>query len=92
MPQDINIVFSRALMARVHNDVRKHFPQIAPMRAASVVGPHCKQYFVEIGVAGFGDFDGYYSADNAYEARAKAWMKFLEKHVPGYRDGEEETS
>ena len=80
---DINVLFTRSLMSSVHADIREAFPSIRPMRDASVVGPHGRnQYFVQIHAADFPAFDDYYNADNAYEARAKAWMKFFDKYAP----------
>jgi hypothetical protein len=79
---DINTIFARQLLKQVHGDVRKAFPDIRPMRAAKVTGPHGRnQYFVRIHAARFPAHDDYYIAENFYEARAKAWRAFIEKHA-----------
>jgi len=80
-------LFTRIFMKQIHADVRKHFPQINPMKAASVTGPSFHQFFVQIRGAEIPALDRWFKAEDRYEARAKAWITFLaEAKVPGYAD------
>jgi len=74
--QDIDIVFSRTLLAEAHKLVKKHFPQ-QKLYASGVYTYHFMRDHWE-----FHGPEGFYwhgSASNAYEARYNGWMAFL-KH------------
>lgn len=83
---DINTQFTRRLLSIAHEDIRKAFPGVNVRTAASVVGPHGSkarpQFFVQIHVDGFPPHDTYQIASDRYEARAKAWSEFFDKHAP----------
>lgn len=81
---NINVAFCRRILTLAHDRVRETFPgvKVANRDVIGVTGPTCGQYFVELRVPGFPDFDEYYSADNAFEAKAKAWNAFCDKHEP----------
>jgi hypothetical protein len=72
---NINIKFSRLMLATMHKTVKQHFPKITPMKDA----------YVWAGIAGTSwEFHGPNSfflngirADNAYHARYKGWAAFL---------------
>lgn len=81
---DINIAFCRMMLTQAHKRIRQAFPgvKVASRNVIGCVGPHSGQYFVEIRIPGFPHFDHYYSATNAYHAKAEAWNKFFETYAP----------
>lgn len=77
----IDQAFGRALLALVHRDVRKAFPDFGDlMQVASVTGPSLGCYFVEIVPDGIERFYWEGNASDKYEARFKAWHAFLRKY------------
>ncbi|GAG91018.1 unnamed protein product [marine sediment metagenome] len=78
MAQDkLNTVFCRQLLSLVHADVRKIAGIQRPMKAAWV--------YATFGIWEFHGPNNYYwhgRAYNAYEARAKGWQGYLDKHYP----------
>ena len=82
---NINTLFARRLLTQVTADVKKHFPVLNLRTSISGVGPHGRdQFFVQIHADGFAALDDYYSADSLTHAKAKAWMRFLARHVTDY--------
>ena len=82
---DINTAFCRHLLTSAHQNIRHAFPgvRVASRDTIGCVGPHGKdQYFVEISIPGYPAFNNYYSADNAYHAKAAAWFAFFDKYAP----------
>lgn len=85
--QSIDTTFTRHLLAQMHADVRLHFPDIAPMKAAGVLrgGLNRHDYTVEIVAPDRPRFVWDGRAGDAYEARYKAWGQFMRKYGPeGY--------
>lgn len=80
----LDTLFTRTLLNRVHADVKKHFPMVDLRTAIGVTGPSRKQYFVEIRFGDYPPLNEYFRAHDRYEAKAKAWMRYLERHAPGY--------
>lgn len=81
----INTGFCRMLLATQHAIIKRAFPdvKVTSRDVIGCVGPHGRdQYFVEIRVPGYEPFDHYYSADNAYHAKALAWGAFFDKYAP----------
>jgi hypothetical protein len=75
---DVNIEFSRALLAQIIPDVRKAGKR--PMRDADIWhdrGPRHRRNYEFHGPEGRVDWYG--RADNAYEARYKGWSAWLAK-------------
>lgn len=72
---DINIAFSRALLSEAHKLVKLRSPQL-DLRSAAWVYHFGRQSWEFHGPNGF-----YWSgrASNAYEARYKGWMAWLER-------------
>jgi hypothetical protein len=69
---DINIIFSRRLLAAAHADVKRHFPEIK-LRDAWVYH-FGRDHWEFHGPSGF-YWDG--RADNAYDARYHGWLAWL---------------
>lgn len=88
---DINTMFTRRLLTQVHADVRKHFPEVNLRTAISVTGPSSKQFFVQIAFGDKPKLDEWFRAADRYEARAKAWLRYLERNVPGYEAAAEKA-
>lgn len=83
MATDINTYFTRKLLSLMHDDVRMAFPQIKNlMQACSVTNSMRHDWFAEIVVPGQPRFNVDVRAHDAYEARYKAWSKFLAKYGP----------
>lgn len=82
MALSFDTVFSRKLLSLIHADVRKYFPERNLMRACSVTHSCRDNWFAEIEGEGLPPFCIDVSASNAYDARYKAWSKFLAKHGP----------
>lgn len=83
---DINILFCRSLLSRVHRDVRAYAPGIKVRKDAWVWCAGRDHWE-------FHGPDGYYwhgNASNAYDARAKGWQAWLCKTFDGYAEGIEE--
>jgi hypothetical protein len=79
--------FTRNLLKEMHQTVRAFMPNIRhPMKAASVTGPSCGQFFVEIQGKGITPMAEWFRAADKYEARATAWNRYLTKHSPGYAE------
>lgn len=76
---DINIAFCRVLLARIMDDVRQHATP-AERRGVSVLksGSTTRPWYL---VEGLPEPMTYWEgeADNAYEARYKAWSAWLRK-------------
>lgn len=87
---DLNTAFDRALLKRVHADVRQAFPQIRNLTDAAGVTTHrTGHHFVEITVPRLPRYVWEGRAYDRYEARAKAWQAFMRKNgVVGYYDME----
>lgn len=79
---DINTEFCRELLRLAHKNIRRAFPDVNLRTAISGVGPHAKQYFIQIDVPGYPAFDNYYAVDNMTHAKATAWNAFFEKYAP----------
>jgi hypothetical protein len=80
--------FTRNLLKEMHQTVRAFMPAIAhPMKVASVTGPSCGHFFVEIQGDGIAPMNEWFSAADKYEARAAAWDRYLTKHSSGYAEG-----
>lgn len=80
--RDINTEFCRKLLQLAHKNIRRAFPDVNLRTSISGVGPHAKQYFIQIDVPGYPAFDNYYDADNMTDAKARAWNAFFEKYAP----------
>ena len=78
MTQDINIIFSRAMLSNMHRQIRERFPHIKPMKDAWVWngGFSGRKNWEFHGPDGFFVHVG--SADNAYHARYKGWLAYME--------------
>lgn len=72
---DINITFSRTLLARAHALVKQHFPKMNLIKDAWTYHFHRDHWEFH----GPDSFYWHGSADNAYEARYKGWMAWLRK-------------
>jgi hypothetical protein len=74
--------FTRLLAREAADDVRREFPGIKVSRAG-VCGPSGsrvrKQYFFEFEQPGFPSLSEWITAEDAYDARAKAWRRYMEK-------------
>ena len=73
---DINIAFCRSLLSQVVKELREKHPRIRAMKDAWVWHTGFKSHWE------FHGPDSYYwhgTADNAYEARFKGWMAWIEK-------------
>lgn len=72
---DINILFTRHLLAKAHKLVKQHFPKI------NLVADCWIYHFHRDSWEFYGPNKFYWNgrADNAYEARYKGWMAWLEK-------------
>jgi hypothetical protein len=73
---DINTVFTRELLKRVHAEVKAAHPAIN-LRAAAWVWHDGHRHWE---FHGPGEFYWSGRAYNAYEARAYGWMAWLERH------------
>jgi hypothetical protein len=75
---DINLIFSRHLLAEVHKDVKRHSPAIN-LRTAAWVWSAGRDHWEFHGPSGF-----YWHgrAGNAYEARFKGWHAWLRQGPP----------
>jgi hypothetical protein len=83
--------FTRNLLKEMHQTVRAFLPMIKhPMKVASVTGPSCGQFFVEIQGEGITPMAEWFRAADKYEARATAWDRYLTKHSSGYAEGRDE--
>lgn len=75
--------FTRNMLAVCHQDLKAQFPGIKPSRA-SVTGPSGrirKQYFFQFDQSGFEvGFDCWVTAEDKYDARAKAWGRWMEQN------------
>ena len=84
--------FTRNLLKAMHETVRAFLPAVKhPMKAASVTGPSFNQFYVQIHVDGLEPMDVWLKAHDKYEARAKAWDRYLTKHSSGYAEGSNEN-
>jgi hypothetical protein len=75
---NINILFSRGILAMVQQDVRAYAPHVKVRKDAWVWNAGRDHWE-------FHGPDGYYwhgRADNAYEARANGWRAWLIKTFP----------
>ena len=74
--------FTRTMLAVCHQDLKAQFPGIKPSRA-SVTGPsggQRKQFFFEYDQSGFEvGFNCWVTAEERYDARAKAWAVWMER-------------
>ena len=79
--------FTRYLLREMHQTVRAFMPNIPhPMKAATVTGPSCKQFFVKIQGEGITPMAEWFRAADKYEARAAAWDRYLTKYSPSYAE------
>jgi hypothetical protein len=79
---DLNLVFSRLMLKRMHAEVKTYFPSTNLIKDAWVWNSRRHWEF-------HGPEKFYWSgrADNAYHARYKGWSAWLQhKGVPGYAD------
>jgi hypothetical protein len=79
-PQDINVIFCRALLQAVLKDVRPRLPQGFELRDAWVYHSHFGWEFHGPAVAPGRNFYWHGEADNAFDARAKGWQAWLNQH------------
>ena len=76
----IDVTFSRLLLKSVQEHVKCLFPDVDLRTAASVTQPMRGHFFVEIATVGRKTFTHDCRADNAYDAKQKAWHAFLDKN------------
>jgi hypothetical protein len=82
---NINVSFSREILAMVQQDVRAFAPHIK-VRKDAWVWKAGRDHWE------FHGPDGYYwhgGADNAYEARANGWRAWLVKTFPAFAEQED---
>lgn len=83
MAATLDMIFTRKLLSLMHADVRKAFPKVRNvMRACTVTHSFRDNWFAEIAGDGLPRFYVDVSAFDAYDARYKAWSKFLAKYGP----------
>lgn len=83
MAASLDTIFTRKLLSLMHADVRKAFPKVRNvMRNCTVTHSHRDCWFAEIAGDGLPRFSVDVNAFDAYDARYKAWSKFLAKHGP----------
>lgn len=74
----IDVTFCRSLLKSVQAEVKRLFPEINLRSAVGVTQPLRGFYFVEIVTEGRKTFVYEGRADNAYDAKQKAWHAFLD--------------
>jgi hypothetical protein len=88
---NVDTIFCRLLLKRMHQDVRKAFPEIRNVvQCVGVTTSGRGQWFVQI--SAFNDrpaFNFDCRAYNATEARYKAWSAYVEKYAPEHSNGGE---
>lgn len=76
--------FTRTMLAACHQDLRAQFPGIKPSRASVTCSPGAgnrKQYFFQFDQSGFETgFNCWVTAEDAYDAKAKAWGVWMERN------------
>lgn len=83
MAPSIDTIFTRKLLSLMHADVQRVFPKLKNlMRLCSVTNSGRDDWFAEIVVPGKPRFYVDLRAQDAYDARYKAWSKFLAKYGP----------
>lgn len=80
----IDTAFTRLLLKRVHEDVRRAFPEIRNVvKCVGVTSTMRGQFFVQIdALGGRPEFNFDCRAGNATEARCKAWNAYMNKFAP----------
>lgn len=75
---DINISFSRALLAQGIATLKEHFPEVRPVKDAWVWNAGRDHWEFH----GPDSFYWHGNAGNAYEARYKGWNAWMQKQKP----------
>lgn len=78
---DIDTIITRRLLAEAHKLVKQHFPKVNLMRDAWTYHfqrDHWEFHIVNDPTRGIYPFYWHGRAFNAYEARYKGWMAFLQ--------------